>query len=52
MRASQRILNEAGTRYIWEEGSKPDHYRFADAYDRIAGDLLKGGGTYDILTLK
>jgi len=52
MRASQRILNEAGTRYIWEEGSKPDHYRFADAYDRIAGDLLKGGGTYDIVTLK
>ena len=51
MRASQRVLNQTGTRYVWEEGSKPDHYRFADAYDRIAGDLLKGGGTYDILTL-
>ena len=49
MRASQRVLNPAGTRFVWEEGSKADHYRFADAYDRIAGDLLRGGGTYDIV---
>lgn len=47
MRASQRVLNQTGSRYVWEEGSRPDHYRFADAYDRVAGDLLKRGGSYD-----
>ena len=49
MRASQRVLNATGTRFVWEEGSKADHYRFADAYDRVAGDLVRGGGTYDVL---
>lgn len=51
MRAPHRVLNQNGTRYVWEEGSKSDHYRFADAYDRIAGDLLKRGGTYDSIDI-
>lgn len=49
MIASKRVLNEKGTRYIWDEGSKADHYRHADAYDRVAYDLFQTGAAYLVM---
>lgn len=46
-----RKLDERGTRYRWDEGSAPDHYRLADAYDRVAADLYSRGGTYSVVDL-
>lgn len=28
-------------RYVWDEGTKADHYRFADTYDDIASTLVR-----------
>lgn len=46
MQAPKRVLNESGTRYLWSEGTADDHYRFCDAYSRVAMDLLTGQGAY------
>ena len=46
MTAPRRILNQRGERYIWDEGNADDHYRFADAYERVALDLIQKSGTY------
>ena len=46
MRAPVRVLSPKGDRYIWDEGAAADHYRFADAYERIAMDLLVHAGGY------
>ena len=46
MQAPKRVLNETGTRYLWTEGNAPDHYRFSDAYARVAADLLALQGEY------
>ena len=46
MIAPKRVLNERGDRYIWHEGSAADHYRFSDAYQRVAFDLMLQGGRY------
>lgn len=38
-----------GARYVWDEGSKPDHYRLADAYDALAFELLNASpGFYEV----
>lgn len=44
MRAPVRKLNDTGDRMIWDEGANPDHYRHADAYERIALEMHKRGG--------
>ncbi len=39
MCAPRRFLttnNEGKTRALWDEGGRPDHYRFADVYDYLA----------------
>ncbi len=46
MQAPKRVLSARGDRYIWDEGNADDHYRFSDAYQRIAMDLTKSGGAY------
>jgi len=46
MRAPVRMLSERGDRFIWSEGSDPDHYRFADAYDRVAQEISNRGGRF------
>lgn len=49
MAAPARRLSDDRSRYIWDEGNAPDHYRFADAYDRVAADLYHAGGGYLVL---
>jgi hypothetical protein len=49
MRAPRRVLDEKSGRYIWTEGNEADHYRFADAYDRVASDLAQRGGSYYVV---
>ena len=49
MRAPVRVLHENKNRIVWENGSTPDHYRFADVYDRVAHDLLDLGGSYSAM---
>ena len=46
MTAPTRVVKETarGLRYVWDEGSKPDHHRHADNYECIAARLF-GGGT-------
>jgi hypothetical protein len=46
MQAPKRVMNEAGTRYVWSEGNLADHYRFSDAYSRVAADLAAMQGAY------
>ena len=46
MMAPKRVLNDRGDRYVWHEGNADDHYRFSDAYQRVAMDLTKQGGRY------
>lgn len=48
MRAPKRIIDEKTQRAIWEEGADPDHYRHADAYERVAVEIHdRSGGFYD-----
>ena len=46
MTAPKRRKSENSDRFIWDEGNAEDHFRFADAYERVAADLLNRGGTY------
>ena len=46
MKASVRVYDENKSKIVWTEGSKADHYRFADVYDRIAFDLGSYTATY------
>ena len=46
MKAPVRVYDENKSKIIWTEGSKADHYRFADVYDRIAFDLGAYTATY------
>ena len=46
MKAPARVLDDKGARFVWSEGSKPDHYRLADAYARVAADLSQAGGSF------
>lgn len=46
MRAPIRRLSERGDRFVWDEGSDPDHYRHADAYERVAQEIGNRGGRF------
>ena len=46
MKAPVRVLQQEKGRVIWTENGAPDHYRFADVYDRIAFDLSQQQGTF------
>ena len=46
MKAPVRVIDQVKSRIVWVEGSKQDHYRLADVYDRIAYDLSEQTGTY------
>lgn len=46
MQAPARVVDEDRGRVVWTEGSKADHYRLADVYDRMAADMLDLGGSY------
>lgn len=48
MRAPKRLIDERTSRAIWDEGDEPDHYRHADAYERIAVEIHdRSGGYYE-----
>jgi hypothetical protein len=49
MKAPVRMLDQDKGRYIWSEGNKADHYRFADTYARLAADLVQRGGRYEVI---
>jgi len=49
MKAPVRIIDQNKSRIIWHEGNAPDHFRFADVYDRIAFDMLQMSGSYSAL---
>lgn len=46
MMAPARKLDDRGARFIWAEGSAPDHYRLADAYARVAADQAQESGGF------
>ena len=46
MTAAMRVLDKKGRRYVWDNGDKADHYSHADAYSRVAADILDTGGFY------
>lgn len=49
MRAPVRKLDEKSQRFIWVEGGEADHFRHADAYDRVAQEVYdRSGGYYDL----
>ncbi len=50
MRSSvrKRVITKSGVRYIWDEGSKADHFRLTDLYEMVAQMIWRGSG--DILT--
>ena len=52
MRASVRVMDQNRNRIVWMEGSKQDHYRLADVYDRIAYDLSEQTGTYSTASIE
>lgn len=50
MKAPVRQLNTKRTRYIWDEDGRPDHYRLADVYERLALEVhtVAGGGYMEV----
>lgn len=46
MEAPKRIVNKKSGTYQWDSNDTPDHYRFSDAYSRVAQALLAMQGTY------
>ncbi len=49
MCAPVRIVDSEKAKIMWVEGTKADHFRLADVYDRVASDLLDVGGTFSVL---
>ena len=49
MKAPVRVIDQNKSRIVWHEGNAPDHFRFADVYDRIAFDMLQMSGSYSSL---
>ena len=39
MCAPKRTFDQDGNRYVWKEGSKADHFRLADNYEKLASVL-------------
>ena len=52
MQAPKRVTNATGDRFLWDSGNAADHYRFADAYERVATDLLNSGAEYVSMELE
>lgn len=46
MEAPKRVPNKAGDGYLWDSNRAADHFRFSDAYSRVAQALLDMQGTY------
>lgn len=46
MKAPVRVLDEKAQRFVWREGSDADHFRHADAYERVAMELYDRSGGY------
>lgn len=46
MIAPKRRIDEKSNRAIWDEGSNADHYRHADAYERLAVEIHDRSGNY------
>lgn len=46
MKAPKRKIDEKTNRAIWDEGSDADHYRHADAYERVAVEIHERSGGY------
>ena len=49
MQAPVRTLSEKRDRYVWTEGSAPDHYFLANGYARVAFDLLNRGARFVVV---
>ena len=48
MKKPKRMFDDKGTRYIWSD-EKPDHYRHADNYEKIAQKILgEAPGLWDL----
>lgn len=39
MCAPKRVFDQQGNRFVWREGSKADHFRLADNYEKLASVL-------------
>ena len=50
MQAPVRTLSPKQDRFIWTEGSAPDHYFLANAYARVAYDLLNRGARFIVVS--
>ena len=46
MTAPKRRRSAHSDRFVWDEGNAEDHYRFADAYERVALELNLRSGEY------
>jgi hypothetical protein len=46
MEAAQRVKTDRGDGFRWDSGRSADHYRFSDAYSRVAQELLSMQGAY------
>lgn len=44
MKAPTRVFDEEKNRYIWNEGTRADHYRHADNYEKIAMRISRSMG--------
>lgn len=44
MCAPTRVFDQKMNRFVWREGSRPDHYRLADAYEKLAFTLANKNG--------
>tara|TARA_Y100000592_G_scaffold89262_2_gene146286 strand:+ start:580 stop:2250 length:1671 start_codon:yes stop_codon:yes gene_type:complete len=46
MEAPKRVRSKNTDDYIWDNGRKDDHFRFSDAYSRVAMAMLEMQGSY------
>jgi len=46
MEAPKRVKNNQGDGYLWDSSRAADHFRFSDAYSRVAQALLDMQGAY------
>ncbi len=46
MKAPVRVMDDKAQRFVWREGNEPDHFRHADAYDRVALEIHDRSGGY------
>lgn len=46
MCAPTRVFDEDKKRFVWKEGSKADHYRMADVYEKVAATIKDKMGVH------